>query len=116
MNAEQMKAIIGTLVALALGPSSYFITNGILTADQAAQLQPAIVTIATTIGGAILVWWANHRHTSTALVTAVNSSAVPGVFVAASTPANANVPQVTVTHTGAVVPDPAQPLRGTGAG
>jgi multidrug efflux pump subunit AcrA (membrane-fusion protein) len=102
MNQQQITSLVATILALALGPGSYIVAKGFLTQDQANQLLPALVTVVTTIGGALLAWWGHTRNSAPSLVAAVNSDSVPGVKVVA---VSAPEPQVAVTKTGAVVPD-----------
>ena len=93
MTQDQWISVLRTVLALALAPTGYFVTKGFLTADQAEQLMPAIVTIATLLGGAIIAKWGVSAHSPAAQIAAVNA-APNGVKVVANTPANAAVPQV----------------------
>jgi hypothetical protein len=107
MNSEQWSGIIRVILAVALGPSSYLVVKGILTPDQAAQLSPAIVTIVTVGGGALIGWWSTHAHSAAALTAAVNSGSVPGVkAVRESSPS----PTVVVTSDGVIKESPPSPL------
>jgi hypothetical protein len=111
MNSEQVSGILRVILALAIGPSSYLVAKGILTPDQAAQLSPAIVTVVTVGGGALIGWWSTHAHSATALTAAVNSGSVPGVMaVKESSALAAGIPPVVVTSTGEVKPSPPAPL------
>lgn len=104
MNSEQWSSIIRTLLALLIGPAGYLVTKGVLPADQAAQLMPAVVTILTLVVGAVIAKWGVASHSPAAVVAAVNSDSVPGVKVVSVLSAS---PQVSVDpSTGAVKPEP----------
>ena len=110
MNPQQTSGLIATLVALCLGPGSYLVSRGILSADQATQLQPAIVTVVTLVGGALIAWWQHRANSNSNLVSTVNSPSIPNVKVVSSaSPAT----EVSVTPTGAVVTAPPPPKEST---
>jgi hypothetical protein len=106
MNPEQISGAVRVLVALALAPGSYLVAKGIVPADQAATLVPAITTIVTVVGGAVVGYFANRSHSATAIVAAVNSDSAPGVKVV---PESSPSPQVSVTPAGAIIPTPTPP-------
>jgi hypothetical protein len=106
MNPQQTSSLIATLVAVALAPTSYFVVKGFLSPEQAAALQPAVVTIVTVGGGALLAWWGHARNSANALTLAVNSDSAPGVKVVK---ADSPSPQVIITKTGTVAIDHSVP-------
>lgn len=105
MNSDQWQSIVRTVLTLLLGPGSYLVLKGVLTADQAAQLIPVLVPAIMTIGGILIGRWGVWTHSPAALTAAVNSDSVPGVkAVASSSPS----PAVVVNpKTGAITVDPA---------
>jgi hypothetical protein len=106
MNPEQWSSIIRTLLLAA--PGAWLIGKGVLSGEQANQLVSLVVPIVYSAGAALLGWWGVRTHSASAVVAAVNSPSVPHVkAVAASSPS----PQVIVTPTGAVIPDPT--IQGT---
>ena len=101
MNPEQWSSIIRTVLALAIGPGSYLVAKGVLTADQANQLIPVIVPAVMAIGGVVLGKWGVHTHSAAAITAAVNSPSAPGVkVVKESSPSQ----PVDISLTGAIVP------------
>jgi hypothetical protein len=102
MNPQQTSSLIATLVAVALAPTSYFVVKGFLSPEQAAALQPAVVTVVTIGGGALIAWWGHVRNSANALTLAVNSDSAPGVKVVRL---DSPSPQVIITKTGAVAVD-----------
>lgn len=84
-----------------LGPSSYFVAKGIIPADQAAALIPAVVTIVPIMGGIIIGKFASNAHSAAALTIAVNNGAAPGVKVV---PNYSPTPAVNINAAGAIVP------------
>ena len=91
------------MLAVLLGPGSYLVAKGVLSADQANTLLPAIVTIATVGGGSVIAWFGQQSHSAPAVVAAVNSDSVPGVkAVASSSPSL----EVSVNKDGKVIPQP----------
>jgi hypothetical protein len=101
MNPEQWQSLIRTTLAIAIGPGSYLVTRGILTADQANQLAPALVPVVMAVGAIVIGKWGVSAHSATAVVAAVNSPSAPGVkVVAAASPS----PTVTITKTGEIKP------------
>ena len=109
MNSDQWQSIIRTVLTLLLGPGSYLVLKGVLTADQAAQLIPVLVPVVLAVGGLLLGRWGVVTHSPSALTAAVNSDSVPGVkAVASSSPS----PAVSVDpKTGAVKPIPIEPAN-----
>lgn len=92
----------GVLYLLGAG-AAVLVTKGVMTSDQTAALMPGLATLIITAGGIAVAKWGANSHSAPALVAAVNSDIVPGVKVVA---AAAQAPQVIVTATGRVVPDP----------
>jgi hypothetical protein len=110
MNDQQWASLIRIVLGIALGPGSYIIMKGVLSPDLANQLIPVLVPLIMAGGAAVLGKLGHSANSAPALVAAVNSGSVPGVFVAADTPANASVPQVVVDpKTGAVKTDTSEP-------
>jgi hypothetical protein len=111
MNPEQWSGLVRVFVTAALAPGSYLVVKGILTPDQAAQLAPAIVTMVTVGGGALIGWWSTHAHSASAAAAAVNSNSVPGVMaVRESSALAAGIPPVIVTSDGVIKDAPPAPL------
>jgi hypothetical protein len=116
MNPEQWQSLIRTTLAIAVGPGSYLVTRGILTADQANQLAPALVPVVMAVGAIVIGKWGVNAHSPTAVAAAVantpavasavidtvNTDAVPGVKVVEDTPSAP--PAVAMTKTGKVIP------------
>lgn len=100
MNNEQWASLIRAFIAPLFGAAGYFVTNHFLTPDQAAQLQPAIISVLVVVVSAAVAKWGVASHSASAVTAAVNSDSVPGVkAVAATSPS----PAVTVdSSTGAV--------------
>lgn len=105
MNSEQWSAVIRVVVTALLAPSSYLVAKGIVPADQAAALIPAIVTIVTVGGGAIVGYFASRAHSASAVTAAVNSGSAPGVKVV---PTSSPTPAVAIAPSGAIVPGQAK--------
>ena len=101
LNPEQWQSLIRTILALILGPGSYLVSRGFLTADQANQLAPALVPVVMAVGAIVIGKWGVSAHSATAITTAVNSPSAPGVKVVAETSAS---PTVTITKTGEIKP------------
>ena len=114
MNDEQWQALLRVAIAVAVGPGSYLVSRGLLTADQANQLAPALIPAVTTIAGIVVAKFAVGAHSpaavaaavantpsvASAVIDTVNTSAVPGVKVVSDTSAS---PAVAMTKTGKVV-------------
>ena len=110
MNNEQWQSLIRTVLALALGPGSYLVTRGVLPAEQANQLAPALVPVVMAVGAIVIGKWGVNAHSPAAVVALVNSDAVPGVKVVSETSAS---PAVTITKTGAIKTIPSATGFGT---
>jgi hypothetical protein len=110
MNPEQWQSLIRTVLALVVGPGSYVVSRGFLTADQANQLAPALVPVVMAVGAIVIGKWGVSAHSAAAVVAAVNSDSVPGVIAVAATSAS---PPVTVTKAGVVKPMPSKTALGT---
>jgi hypothetical protein len=114
MNTEQWQALLRIAITIAVGPGSYLVSRGLLTADQANQLAPALIPGVTAIAGIVVAKFAVGAHSpegvaaavantpavASAVVTTMNSSAVPGVKVVAD---SSTSPAVAMTKTGKVV-------------
>jgi hypothetical protein len=109
MNDQQWTTLISVVLGIVIGPGSYVAMKGLLPPDLSNQLIPVLVPLVMAGGAAVLGKLVHSSTSNTALVQAVNSGAVPGVFVAADTPANASVPQVIVDKAGVVKVDPTEP-------
>lgn len=105
MNPEQWSGTIRIIVTALLAPSSYLVAKGIVPADQAPLLIPAIVTVVTAGGSSIVGYFTHRSHSAAAITAAVNSGSAPGVKVV---PTSSPTPAVAIAPSGAIVPGQAK--------
>jgi hypothetical protein len=115
MNAQETRSAYSTLLVSVLGIGmGALVAQGVMTKEQSAALAPELCAAILGVATIAIGWWKKRQHSpvavaaavagtpavASAVVAAVNSSAVPGVKVVADTSAS---PAVALTNTGKVV-------------
>jgi hypothetical protein len=118
MNPQEALSVGSSVLLYLLGiAATALVTKGVMTQDQANALVPEIATVVIGLISVGVVYWKKTQHSpaavaaavgstpavASAVVATVNSDAVPGVKVVAS---SSTAPQVTVDPKGNVRPDP----------
>jgi hypothetical protein len=121
MNQQEATSVGTSVLLYLLGiAATSLVTKGIMTQDQANALVPETVTVLIGIISVGVIYWKKTQHSpaavaaavgstpavASAVVSTVNSDAVPGVKVVSD---KSPSPQVIVDPKGNVRPDPVQP-------
>ena len=99
MNPQELSSLLSTALGYALAAASTaLVTKGVMTTDQANALVPELSAVILGVGAIGVGWWKKNQHSPAAVATAVaetpavasavvdtvNTEAVPGVKVVAS--------------------------------